>query len=164
MHSSVFHAGALNAMDWYFTSGKPHFARLMAGVFKLRGHVVETDFSGTVDAVGRNVSTLSVGDAVFGRPSRIIRQGTLRCPRMRLMRKPATLTFEEAAAVPVAGFTALQALQNADVRAGEKVLINGASAESVPSRCRSRSRWARTSPACAAPATWTSCDHSALTA
>src|SRR6478672_5272267 len=60
------HAGALNSMDWYFTSGKPHFARLMAGVFKPRGHVVGTDFSGTVNAVGRNVSTLSVGDAVFG--------------------------------------------------------------------------------------------------
>src|SRR5262245_5844370 len=120
------HAGALNTFDWYLTSGKPHFARLMGGVFKPRGYVVGTDFSGRVAAVGKNVASLAVGDDVFGG-----RQGSfaeyIAVQAARVMRKPGSLTFEEAAAVPVAGLTALQGLQNGQLRAGERLLINGAS-------------------------------------
>ena len=120
------HAGALNTLDWYLTSGKPRFARLMSGVFKPRGQVVGHDFSGRVAAVGRSVTSVAVGDAVFG-----ARRGSfaeyIAVPAARVMRKPGNLTFEEAAAVPVAGLTALQGLKNGRLHAGERLLINGAS-------------------------------------
>jgi len=120
------HAGGLNILDWYLTSGKPHLARLMAGVLKPRGHVVGTDFSGRVAAVGTSVTSVAAGDAVFG-----ARRGSfaeyIAVPAARVTRKPGNLTFEEAAAVPVAALTALQGLQNGLLRAGERVLINGAS-------------------------------------
>ena len=85
-----------------------------------------TDFSGTVEAVGKDVTHVQAGDAVYG-----ARNGALAeyvCVRDAVVAKPAGVTFEEAAAVPVAAVTALQGLRDKGrLQAGQKVLINGAS-------------------------------------
>jgi NADPH:quinone reductase-like Zn-dependent oxidoreductase len=85
-----------------------------------------TDFAGTVEAVGKGVTDLQPGDEVFGGRSGSL--GEYVCVRVGVARKPANLTFEEAAAVPVAAITALQALRDhGDLQPGQRVLINGAS-------------------------------------
>jgi NADPH:quinone reductase-like Zn-dependent oxidoreductase len=84
------------------------------------------DFAGTVEAVGKDVTDLQPGDEVFGGRSGSFAEYV--CVRMGVARKPANLTFEEAAAVPVAALTALQGLRDhGQLQAGQKVLVNGAS-------------------------------------
>jgi NADPH:quinone reductase-like Zn-dependent oxidoreductase len=96
------------------------------GLFKSREHVLGVDFAGTVEAVGRDVTGFQPGDEVFGG-----RNGALAeyvSVRVGVAPKPANLTFEEAAAVPVAALTALQGLRDkGQVKPGQKVLVNGAS-------------------------------------
>ena len=120
-------AASLNARDWHLMRGDPYLARLAPG-FGLRAPTLRirgSDFAGTVDAVGTEVTGLRVGDEVYG-----LRDGALAeyvcAPRRLVARKPSTLTFEQAAAMPMAGMTALQGLQGR-VRPGQSVLINGAS-------------------------------------
>ena len=123
------HAASVNPADWHLMRGTPYLIRMGTGFRKpSSAQRVGLDYAGTIEAVGRGVTQYRVGDAVFGG-----RQGTLaeyltvpvdRGP----VRKPEKLTFEQAAAVAVAGVTALQALRNkAQVQRGQKVLINGAS-------------------------------------
>jgi NADPH:quinone reductase-like Zn-dependent oxidoreductase len=124
-------AASVNAYDWHFMRGDPYLARLMMGSFrgprtKIRGR----DFAGRVAAVGGNVTDLSVGDEVFGDMGNL--SGTFAeyvcVPLDQVAHKPATLTFEEAAAVPLAANTALIGLCDvAEVRSGQRVLVNGAS-------------------------------------
>ncbi|HWM03229.1 MAG TPA: NAD(P)-dependent alcohol dehydrogenase [Actinophytocola sp.] len=128
------HAAAVNAYDWHIMRGDPYLARLMTpGQFgfggprrKIRGR----DFAGTVSAVGKDVTRFQVGDEVFGDLGTA--DGAFAeyaCVRHDLVEpKPANLTFEQAAAIPLAGLTALKGLRDVgQLRAGQHVLINGAS-------------------------------------
>lgn len=124
-------AASVNAYDWHFMRGDPYLARLMMRSFrgparKIRGR----DFAGRVAAVGASVTELSVGDEVYGDLGNL--SGTfaeyVAVPLDQVAHKPATLSFEEAAAVPLAANTALIGLCDvAEVQPGQRVLINGAS-------------------------------------
>ena len=119
-------ASSVNPVEWYGVSG-PYFARVGNGVRRPKDPTVGADLAGTVEAVGRDVTRLQPGDDVFGVSGGSWAEYTL-AREGRLAKKPANLTFEEAAAVPVAGVTALQALRDkGNVQPGQKVLVNGAS-------------------------------------
>ncbi|MBZ0281124.1 MAG: NAD(P)-dependent alcohol dehydrogenase [Anaerolineae bacterium] len=126
------HAASINAADWYLLKGEPFFVRLMAGgLQKPKNTILGADIAGQVEAVGKNVKAFQPGDEVFGDTSGCGLGGFaeyVAVPEDVLVLKPANLTYEEAAAVPLAGVTALQGLRdNGKIRAGQKVLINGAS-------------------------------------
>lgn len=123
-------AASLNPYDWHFLRGLPLVMRLLTGLRKPRQTptVLGSDMAGLVEAVGRNVTSFSPGDEVFAEV------GTGGCaeyvcvPEEKPALKPANLSFEQAAAVPMAAQTALVGLRDrAKVQAGQKVLINGAS-------------------------------------
>ena len=120
-------AAAVNPGDWAIMSGLPYIARPLYGLRKPKNAVRGTDVAGGVEAVGTSVTRFQPGDAVFGWCQRL--GGAFAeyasISEVALERKPANLTFEQAAAVPTAGSVALEALR--DVRAGQKVLVNGAS-------------------------------------
>jgi NADPH:quinone reductase-like Zn-dependent oxidoreductase len=124
------HAGGVNPGDWAIMSGLPYIARPVYGLGKPKNAVRGTDVAGTVEAVGTGVRRLQPGDEVFGWCSGL--GGAFAeyasVSEDALAPKPANLSFEQAAAVPMAGFVALQALRDhGNVRDGQKVLINGAS-------------------------------------
>jgi NADPH:quinone reductase-like Zn-dependent oxidoreductase len=121
-------AAALNPLDWHFIRGTPYAMRLQTGLRKPKVVQLGVDFAGTVEAVGRNVTQFKVGDEVFGgRTGAFAQYLCVRADRA-VARKPANLTFEQAAAVPIAAVTALQGLRDKGrVRPGQRVLINGAS-------------------------------------
>jgi len=125
-------AASVNPLDWHFMRGAPYLVRAMAGLSRPKPSAsrLGADMAGTVEAVGQNVTGFQPGDEVFGG---LEERGTLaeyisvRADAV-VLQKPAGLTFEQAAAVPVAAFTALQALRDKGrVQSGQKVLINGAS-------------------------------------
>jgi NADPH:quinone reductase-like Zn-dependent oxidoreductase len=119
-------ATSLNFGDWYTMEGRPLFARLMMGLRKPKERLFGGDFAGTVEAVGRDVTGFEVGDEVFGGRNGAFAEYV--CARHGIAQKPAHLSFEEAAAVPVGAMTALQALRDKGrVQPGQKVLVNGAS-------------------------------------
>ena len=121
------HASSVNPAEWYRVTG-PVFARLFGGGLRNpKNGAVGGDLAGTVEAVGKDVTEFQPGDEVFGTTlGAWAEYAPAREPR--LVRKPANVSFEEAAAVPIAGLTALQALRdNGGVQPGQKVLINGAS-------------------------------------
>jgi NADPH:quinone reductase-like Zn-dependent oxidoreductase len=122
------HAASLNPLDWHFMHGTPYIVRLDAGVGKPKDIRLGVDYSGTVEAVGKDVTRFKAGDAVFGgRDGAFAEYVAVRADRS-VVPKPDNMSFEQAAAVPIAGLTALQALRDkGHVRAGDKVLINGAS-------------------------------------
>jgi len=120
------HASSVNPVEWYGVSG-PYFARFGNGLRRPKDQTVGADLAGVVEAVGRNVTRFEPGDEVFGVSGASWAEYTI-AREDRLAKKPPNLSFEEAAAVPVAGVTALQALRDkGQVQTGEKVLINGAS-------------------------------------
>jgi len=120
------HASSVNPVEWYGVSG-PYFARIGNGLRRPKDQTVGADLAGVVEAVGRNVTRFEPGDEVFGVSGASWAEYTI-AREDRLAKKPPNLSFEEAAAVPVAGVTALQALRDkGQVQTGEKVLINGAS-------------------------------------
>lgn len=124
-------AASLNMADVHFMQGTPRVARLAFGLLRPKNPVIGSDVAGTVLAVGAGVTTLEPGDKVYGDLSgsgfgAFAEQ--LLAPEAALALIPAGLSFEQAAAVPMAGVTALQALRDkARVRAGERVLVTGAS-------------------------------------
>jgi NADPH:quinone reductase-like Zn-dependent oxidoreductase len=120
------HASSVNPVEWYGVTG-PYFARVGAGLRKPKDPRVGADLAGVVEAVGREVQDLRPGDEVFGTGSGAWAEyAVARATRVAL--KPANVSFEESAAVPVAGLTALQALRDhGKVQADQKVLINGTS-------------------------------------
>jgi NADPH:quinone reductase-like Zn-dependent oxidoreductase len=121
------HASSVNPAEWYRVTG-PFFARLFGGgLRKPKSPAVGGDLAGTVEVVGRDVEEFQPGDEVFGTTlGAWAEYAPGREPR--LVRKPANVSFEEAAAVPIAATTALQALRDhGQVQPGQKVLINGAS-------------------------------------
>ncbi|MFQ5605855.1 MAG: NAD(P)-dependent alcohol dehydrogenase [bacterium] len=123
------HAAAVNAGDWYKLSGKPFLVRLMTGgLRKPKNQILGWDIAGQVEAVGRNVKQFQPGDEVFGACDCGGFAEYVYANEDELVLKPASLTFEEAAAVPVAAITALQALRDKGrIQSAQKVLINGAS-------------------------------------
>jgi NADPH:quinone reductase-like Zn-dependent oxidoreductase len=120
------HGSSVNPVDWYAVTGFLP-ARLGNGLRRPKSIAAGGDVAGVVEAVGKEVSELKVGDEVFG-TSLYSWAEYAPAQSERLAHKPANLSFEEAAAVPVAGLTALQALRDhGQVQPGQKVLINGAS-------------------------------------
>lgn len=118
------HATSVNAHDWHMLRGKPYIARPSAGWIRPKQTVLGLDAAGVVEAIGPDVTDLAVGDEVFGSRSGAFAEYV---SGRNFVRKPAGLSFVEAAAIPTAGFTALQALRDkAAVQPGEHVLINGA--------------------------------------
>jgi NADPH:quinone reductase-like Zn-dependent oxidoreductase len=117
----------VNLLYWHYMRGTPYIARPTMGLRRPKEIRLGVDFAGEVEAVGAAVTRFAPGDEVFGaRTGALAEYLTIRADRV--VAKPANVTFEQAAAVPVAGLTALQALRDqAGVGAGEKVLINGAS-------------------------------------
>lgn len=126
-------ATSVNAADWHFMAGEPLAARAVLGLRRPKETIQGRDVAGPVVAVGPGVTALRPGDEVFGRPGSLPLSGgafaEFACARVdRLVLKPAALTFEQAAAVPLAGNTALQGLARyGGVTAGQRVLVNGAS-------------------------------------
>ncbi len=120
-------AAGVNWADWSMVSGMPYLMRLGYGLRRPRAGARGTDVAGVVAAVGDRVSEFSVGDEVFGWCNGAFAEYV--CAKQSgLVLKPPSLSFEAAAATPMAGMVALQALRNvADVKPGQKVLINGAS-------------------------------------
>jgi NADPH:quinone reductase-like Zn-dependent oxidoreductase len=123
------HAASVNARDWHLMRGDPYLARLAPG-FGWRAPKVRvpgTDFAGRVAAVGRAVTRFRSGDEVYGEAGAAFAEYVC-VPDERVEPKPANLTFEQAAAVPLAANTALIGLRDvARVQPGQHVLINGAS-------------------------------------
>ncbi|MDX6413533.1 MAG: hypothetical protein QOH23_943 [Gaiellaceae bacterium] len=119
-------AASVNPFDWHMLTGTPYLARLQAGLRKPKSQVLGVDFAGTVEAVGKDVTAFQPGDDVYGGRGGAF--GEYVCVRKSVAHKPANLSFEDAAAVPMAATTALQALRNKGrVQAGQRVLVNGAS-------------------------------------
>ncbi|WP_137993185.1 NAD(P)-dependent alcohol dehydrogenase [Streptomyces vilmorinianum] len=121
------HAASVNARDWHLMRGDPYLARLVLGVRRPKAKILGTDFAGRVEAVGAGVTRLRPGDEVFGEAEGAFAE--YMCASEDVVeRRPANLTYEQAAAVPLAGTTALMGLRDLGrVRPGQKVLINGAS-------------------------------------
>ncbi len=125
------HAAAANAADWHLLRGDPFLVRLDSGLLKPKYKILGADIAGRVEAVGRNVKQFRPGDEVFWDISACGFGGFAEyvCARENaLVLKPASMTFEEAAAMPMAAVTALQGLRDKGrIQPGQKVLINGAS-------------------------------------
>jgi NADPH:quinone reductase-like Zn-dependent oxidoreductase len=122
------HAASVNPLDWHYLEGTPYLVRLDAGFGKPDNPRLGVDFAGTVAAVGSKVTRFKPGDEVFGGKFGAFAEYVAVSEERAIALKPASLTFEQAAAIPIAGITALQALRDrGEIRAGQKVLINGAS-------------------------------------
>ncbi len=121
-------AASVNPLDWHFLQGTPYIMRLQGGLRKPKDTRFGVDYAGTVEAVGTNVSQFKPGDDVFGGRSGAFAEYICARADRGVALKPANITFEQAACVPIAGVTALQGLRDkGHVHAGQKVLINGAS-------------------------------------
>ena len=119
------YATSVNPAEWYTMRGL-FLARIGNGLFKPKDTRLGADFSGVVEAVGKNVTNFKRGDEVFGGRSDAFAEYI--CVRKNVVPKPANITFEEAGGVAIAAITALQGLRDhGKLRAGQKVLINGAS-------------------------------------
>src|SRR6266550_606142 len=123
-------AAGVNPGDWAIMGGLPYIARPVYGLRKPKNRVRGTDVAGQVEAVGASVTRFRQGDEVFG-SSRQLGGAFAEYAAVSedaLAPKPTNLTFEQAAAVPMAGYVALQALRDhGKLKAGQKVLVNGAS-------------------------------------
>jgi len=121
------HAAAVNTADWIALTGRPYAARLAFGLFRPKRRIAGIAIAGRVAAVGRKVTQFKPGDHVFGEVHSAYAEYVC-VAADRIGSKPTNLTFEQAAAVPLAGITALQGLRDKGrVQPGHQVLINGAS-------------------------------------
>jgi NADPH:quinone reductase-like Zn-dependent oxidoreductase len=121
-------ASSVNALEWHAVTGRPVLVRLTGGLRRPKEKALGTDFAGIVEAVGDSVTGFRPGDEVFGGGTGAYAEYLCVRADRSVVLKPANLSFEEAAAVPVAGVTALQALRDkGQLKPGWKVLINGAS-------------------------------------
>jgi NADPH:quinone reductase-like Zn-dependent oxidoreductase len=119
-------ASSVNPVEWYGVTG-PYFARVGAGFRRPKDPRVGADLAAVLEAVGREVRDFRPGDEVFGTGAGAWAEYAV-APAARVALKPANVSFEQAATVPIAGLTALQALRDhGQVQPGQKVLINGAS-------------------------------------
>ncbi len=125
-------AAAVNPYDWHFMRGEPYAVRIAAGgLRKPKDTRLGADVAGEIEAVGRNTTQFKPGDKVFGSCKGAFAEYAC-TPESNLVMKPDNVTFEQAASVPIAAFTALQGLRrggltkNGQIQPGQKVLINGA--------------------------------------
>jgi NADPH:quinone reductase-like Zn-dependent oxidoreductase len=122
------HSAAVNPLEWHYMRGTPYIMRLDSGLRRPEVTRLGVDYSGTVEAVGENVTQFKPGDEVFGGRTGALAEYVTAAEDRAVVLKPSNLTFEEAAAVPIAAITALQAVRDkGKVQPGQKVLINGAS-------------------------------------
>ncbi len=125
------HAASLNYGNLVLLKGKPFLARFAFGLLRPKYPIPGGDIAGTIEAVGRDIKKMKAGDEVFGDLSGCGWGGFaeyVSVPEHVLALKPVNSTFEQAAAVPMAGVTAIQGLRNkGKIQSGQKVLINGAS-------------------------------------
>ena len=120
------HAAGCGPDVWHLMTGMPYFVRLMPGFYKMRAGVRGRDVAGTVEAVGASVTGFGHGDEVMGVAEGSFAELVIARPD-RLVPKPAGLSFEEAAAAPISGLTALQAIRDVGkVQPGQRVLVIGA--------------------------------------
>lgn len=121
------HAASVNPLDWHLLRGKPYIVRPTSGWRKPKRNIPGVDVAGVVEAVGRDVTTLKPGEEVFAVKTRACAEYVCG-PEKLFVPRPANLTLEQAAAIPVGAVTGLQALRDhGRVRPGQKVLVNGAS-------------------------------------
>jgi NADPH:quinone reductase-like Zn-dependent oxidoreductase len=121
-------AASVNPYDWHLHTGLPYFARIQFGLRRPKANGLGADLAGEVEEVGPGVTQFRPGDDVFGEVVAGAFAEFVSVPEKSLAIKPGNLTFEEAAAVPMGGLTALQALRDKGrIQAGHKVLINGSS-------------------------------------
>lgn len=121
------HAVSINAGDYFSMKGSPWLVRFSVGFPRPKDYILGWDMAGRVEAVGSAVTEFQPGDEVYGACNHAFAEYA-RFAASGLARKPARLSFEQAAAVPTAGFTALKGLREVGkVQPGQKVLINGAS-------------------------------------
>jgi len=122
------HASSVNPADWHLSTGTPYLVRPQAGLRTPKRGIPGKDVAGRVVAVGKDVTAMAVGDDVYGEVEGGAFAEFVAAPANLLAPKPANLTFEEAAAVPLAAITALQGLRDkGQVQPGQHVLVNGAS-------------------------------------
>jgi NADPH:quinone reductase-like Zn-dependent oxidoreductase len=120
-------AASVNAYDWHLMRGQPFPARMGNGLRRPKTSVLGVDMAGRVEAVGRDVTAFRPGDEVIGHRGGCFAE-YMRGRALHFVSKPPNVTFEQAAAVPVAGLTALQGLRDkGGLQPGQTVLINGAS-------------------------------------
>ena len=166
------HVVAVNAADWHLLRGKPFLMRLMGfGLLKPKNTILGADIAGRVEAVGGNVKQFQSGDEVFGDISQCGFGGFAEyvcASENALVLKPANISFEEAAAVPMAAVTALRGLRNkGQIQPGQKVLIIGGDQQRLQLMARSvggggqpcrsgadHDHVVHTPPPCGMPATW----------
>ena len=121
-------AASVNPADWYGVTGTPYVGRAQMGLRRPKEQRLGVDFAGTVEAVGKDVTQFRPGDEVFGGKTGAFAEYVCVREDRAVVPKPADVTFEQAAAVGVAGLTALQGLRDkGHVQPGQQVLINGAS-------------------------------------
>jgi NADPH:quinone reductase-like Zn-dependent oxidoreductase len=122
------HAASVNAYDWHFLTADIFLIRLMGGgLLKPKDTRLGADMAGQIESVGRNVKQFQPGDEVFGMVKGSFAEYAC-APESSLALKPVNMSFDEAAAIPMAAITALQGLRDeGQIQAGQKVLINGAS-------------------------------------
>jgi NADPH:quinone reductase-like Zn-dependent oxidoreductase len=123
-------AASVNPLDWHFIEGIPYIGRFLFGFGprKPKDTRLGVDFAGTVEAIGKDVTKFKPGDEVFGGRDGAFADYVCVRESRAVALKPANITFEQAASVPIAAITALQALRDkGQIQAGQKVLINGAS-------------------------------------
>jgi len=119
-------AASVNPYDWHFMRGLPYIVRIVGGFPKPKDNRLGADVAGQVEAAGKSVTQFKINDEVFGTCKGAFAEYAC-APENRLALKPQNLTVEQAAAVPIAGFTALQGLRKkVKIRQGQKVLVNGA--------------------------------------
>ena len=122
------YAASVNPLDWHFMRGKPLFVRLMSGWLTPKIKVLGCDVAGRIEAVGKNVKQFQPGDHVFGGKGLEGFAEYVCATEDRFVLKPANISFEHAAAVPVAAITALQGLRDKGrIQPGHKVVVDGAS-------------------------------------
>jgi NADPH:quinone reductase-like Zn-dependent oxidoreductase len=119
-------AASVNPFDWHLMRGMPYFLRIVAGLRQPKETRLGVDVAGEVEATGKKVTSFKAGDEVFGACHGALAEYA-RTPESALVTKPDSVTFEQAAAAPLAALTALQGLRDeGQIRPGQKVLINGA--------------------------------------
>jgi len=118
----------VNPLDWHYLRGEPYIMRMSVGIGAPKDIRLGVDYAGVVEAVGKGVTRYKPGDEIFGGADGSFGEYVTVREGGSVALKPANVTFEQAAAVPIAAITALQALRDqGKVQAGQKVLINGAS-------------------------------------
>jgi len=119
---------SVNLVDWHMLTGIPYMARMQAGLRRPKEEILGVDYAGTVEAVGSKVTTFHPGDEVFGARNGAFAEYVCVREERAIVPKPAHVSFEDAAAAPVAAVSALQGLRDKGrIQAGQSVLVNGAS-------------------------------------